>query len=170
VVKVSTQRLPESQVVLEIEVEPERLERSLDKAYRKLVQRVSVPGFRKGKTPRHMLERHVGRDRLVQEALDSLIPEAYNLAIDEHDVDAIGQPSIELIQEEPLSFKATVPVRPTVELGDYNSLRVEREMASVDPADVEAGLEDLRHRYALHEPVERPVQVGDMRWRMPSTT
>ena len=161
-VKVSTERLPESQVVLEIEVEAEQMERSLERAYRKLVQRVVVPGFRKGKTPRNMLERHVGRGRLVQEALDSLIPEAYNLAIDEHEVDPIGQPAIELVQEEPLSFKATVPVRPTVELGDYNSLRVEREAVSVDPKEVDADLEDLRHRYAIHEPAERPVRMGDI--------
>src|SRR3972149_5696947 len=160
--KVSTQRLPESQVVLEIEVDPEQMERSLDRAYRKLVQRVAVPGFRKGKTPRSMLERHVGRERLVQEALDALIPEVYNRAINENEVDAIGQPTIELLQEEPLAFKATVPVRPTVELSDYHSLRVERDTVAVDPKDVEAALEDLRHRYAIHEPVERPVQGGDV--------
>ena len=160
--KVSTQRLPESQVLLEIEVEPEQMEHSLERAYRKLVQRVAVPGFRKGKTPRPMLERHVGRDRLVQEALDILIPEAYNTAIDEQAIDAIGQPVIELLQQEPLAFKATVPVRPTVELGDYHSLRVERTPVPVDPPNVDVALEELRHRYAIHEPVERPVQMGDI--------
>lgn len=160
--KVSTQSLPESQVLLEIEVEPEQMERSLEKAYRRLVQRVEVPGFRKGKTPRHMLERHLGRDRLVREALDILIPEAYNRVIDEHDIDAIGQPAIELLKEEPLAFKATVPVRPTVELGDYRELRLQRQPVTVDPEEVDAALEELRHRYAIHEPVDRPVQVGDI--------
>ncbi len=160
--KVSSQRLPESQVVLEIEVEPEQMERSLDRAYRRLAQRIEVPGFRKGKTPRHMLERHVGRDRLVREALDILIPEAYNQALDEQEVDAIGQPVIELLKEEPLAFKATVPVRPSVELGDYQRLRVQRPPVKVDPKDVDAALEELRHRYAIHEPVERPVRVGDI--------
>lgn len=161
-VKVSTQRLPESQVLLEIEVDPEQMERSLDKAYRKLVQRVAVPGFRKGKTPREMLERHVGRDRLVHEAHDILIPEVYNVALDEQAIDAIGQPSIELVTEEPLAFKATVPIRPTVELGDYKKLRVEREPVTVDPADVDSALEEMRRRYAVHEPVDRPVQAGDI--------
>jgi len=161
-VKVSTQRLPESQVALEIEVDAEQMERSLDRAYRKLVQRVEVPGFRKGKTPRNMLERHVGRGRLVQEALDILIPEAYNKAIDEQDIDAIDQPSIELLKDEPLAFKATVPIRPTVDLGDYKSVRVDREFVMVDEADVDQSLEELRHRYAVHEPVERPVQTGDI--------
>lgn len=160
--KVSTQRLPESQIVLEIEVDPEQMERSLDRAYRKLVQRTAVPGFRKGKTPRNMLERHVGRERFLHEAHDILIPEAYKQAVEEREIDAIGQPDIELLQAEPLAFKATVPIRPTVELGDYKELRLEREAVVVDEADVERSLEELRHRYAVHEPVERPVQMGDI--------
>jgi trigger factor len=161
-VKVSTQRLPESQVLLEIEVDSEQMERSMDKAFRRLAQHVEVPGFRKGKTPRNMLERHIGRDRIVSEAIDILIPEAYNKAIDDHDVDAIGQPQVELVKAEPLSFKATVPVRPTVELGDYNSIRVERLSAEPDEADVDRAVEELRQRYAVHQPVDRPVQIDDI--------
>jgi len=160
--KVSTQRLPESQVLLEIEADPEQMERSLEKAYRRLAQRVEVPGFRKGKAPAGMLERHIGRARVVREALDILVPEAYNKAIEEQDVDAIDQPSIELVNDEPLVFKATVPIRPTVELGEYQSVRVKRESASVDEGEVDKALEELRHRYAVHEPVERPVQVSDI--------
>ena len=160
--KVSTKRLPDSQVLLEIEADEQQMERSLDKAFRRLAQRVEVPGFRKGKAPAGMLERHIGRARVVREALDILIPEAYNQAIEEQDVDAIGQPSIELVNDEPLAFKATVPVRPTVELGEYNSVRVKREPVSIDEGEVDKALEELRHRYAVHEPAERPVQMGDI--------
>ncbi|TMG05561.1 MAG: trigger factor, partial [Chloroflexi bacterium] len=135
---------------------------SLDKAFRRLAQRVEVPGFRKGKAPAGMLERHIGRARVVREALDILIPEAYNQAIEEQDVDAIDRPSIELVTDEPLAFKATVPVRPTVELGEYNSVRVKREPVSIDESEVDKALEELRHRYAVHEPAERPVQMGDI--------
>jgi len=138
------------------------MERSLDKAFRRLSQRVEVPGFRKGKAPAGMLERHIGRARVVREALDILIPEAYNQAIEEQDVDAIDQPSIELVNDEPLAFKATVPVRPTVELGEYESVRVKREPVSIDEGEVDKALEELRHRYAVHEPVERPVKMGDV--------
>lgn len=138
------------------------MERSLDTAYRRLVQRTHIPGFRKGKAPRAMLERHVGRHRLLHEALDILIPEAYNRAIEEQDVDAIDQPRIEVLQEEPAVFKATVPVRPTVELGDYRTLRVDRPTVAADPKDVDVALEELRHRYALHQPVDRPVRMGDI--------
>jgi len=161
-VKVSTQRLPESQVLLEIEVDPEQMERSLEKAQRRLAQRVEVPGFRKGKAPPNMLERHLGRARVLQEALDILIPQAYNQAIEEQDIDAIDQPSIEVVKDEPLAFKATVPIRPTVDLGDYEKIRVRREPYEIDEEETEKALGELRQRYALHEPVERPVKDGDI--------
>lgn len=138
------------------------MERSLEKAHRRLAQRVEVPGFRKGKAPPSMLERHLGRPRIVQEALDILIPEAYNQAIEEQDIDAIDQPSIELVKDEPLAFKATVPVRPTVDLGDYQGLRVAREGVSIDESETDKALDELRHRYALHEPADRPVEIGDI--------
>jgi len=161
-VKVSTQKLPESQVLLEVEVDSDIFEKSMDKAYRKLAERVNVPGFRKGKTPRPMLERHIGRGRILEEAIDIAVPDAYNQAIEQEDVDAIGQPRIELVSAEPLSFKATVPVRPTVDLGDYRSIRIERKPVEVDEADVKFSLDELRRRYAVHEPVERSVQSGDI--------
>lgn len=160
--KVSTQQLPESQVLLEIEVAPEQLEKSMDRAYRKLVQRIDVPGFRKGKAPKNMLERHVGRGRILEEAIDIAVPDAYNQAVEEADIDAIGQPKIEMLTLEPLAFKATVPVRPTVDLGDYKSIRVEREAAELNEEDVEATLLELQQRHAIHEPVERPVQINDI--------
>jgi trigger factor len=159
--KVSTERIPESQVVLEIEVEPERLERSLDRAYRQLAQKTEIPGFRKGKTPRHVLERYVGRDAVMQEALGLLIPEAYNQAIEEENIYAIDYPSIELVQQEPLIFKATVAVRPSVDLGNYREMRVEREPVAVSEEQVGEKLDELRHRYAILEPVDRFVQMGD---------
>ena len=159
--KVSTERIPESQVVLEIEVEPERLERSLDRAYRQLAQKTEVPGFRKGKAPRQMLERYVGRDAVMQEALGLLIPEAYNQAIEEENIEAIDYPNIEVVQQEPLIFKATVAVRPSVDLGNYREMRVEREPVTVGEEQVNEKIEELRHRYAILEPVDRPVQMGD---------
>ena len=160
--KVSAQKLPESQVLLEIEVDPDQMEKSMDRAYRKLVQKIDVPGFRKGKTPRNMLERHIGRGRLLEEAIDIAVPEAYNKALEEQDIDAIDQPKIEMVTVEPLSFKATVPIRPDIDLGDYHSVRVPREPVEVDEADVGTSLEELRRRYALQEPVDRPVQMGDI--------
>ncbi len=149
-------------MLLEIELDPDQMERSMDRAYKKLAQRVEIPGFRKGKTPRPMLERHIGRGRILEEAIDIAVPEAYNKALEDEEIDAIGQPSIELVTAEPLAFKATVPVRPTIDLGDYKSVRVERDPVEVDEKDVENSLDELRRRYAVHEPVDRPVQAGDI--------
>lgn len=149
-------------MILEIEVEPERLERSLDKGYRRLVKRTNVPGFRRGKAPRHMLERHIGRHAFLHEALEILVPEVYGQALEEEGIQPIGAPSIELVQEDPPVIKATVPLQPSVELGDYHSVRVERSSVEATAAEVDEALEELRRRYAVHEPVDRPVQMGDI--------
>ena len=160
--KVSTERIPQSQVVLEIEVEPERLEKSLDAAYRRIVQRTNVAGFRRGKAPRAMLEREIGRDTLLQEALDRLIPEVYREAIEQEDIDAIEVPQVEMVSTEPLVMKATVPIRPTIELGDYHGMWLPRDPVVVSEERVDETLEQLRHRYANLEPVERAVDWGDV--------
>lgn len=162
--KVSTERLPGSQVRLEIEVEPDRLERSLDQAYRRLVQRTRVPGFRPGKAPRVMVERYLGRETLLQEALDRLVPEVYNEALEEHGIDAVDRPELQVSSLEPVTVTATVPVRPTVELGEYRALRLEHEPVAVEDSALEEALDQLRHRYATLEPLERPAQAGDIVW------
>ena len=159
--KVSTERIPDSQVVLEIEVEPERLEKSMDRAYRQLAQKASIPGFRKGKTPRAMLERYLGEGAIREEALRLLIPEVCQEAIEGQDITAVDAPTVEVVQEEPLVFKATVPVWPEVDLDNYRDLREERQPAQVSQDQTDEKLEELRRRYAILEPVDRPVQVGD---------
>ena len=160
--KVSTERVPQSQVVLEIEVEPERLEKSLDAAYRRIVQRTNVPGFRRGKAPRAMLERQIGHDALLEEALDRLIPEVYREALEQEDIDAIELPQMEMVSSEPLVMKATVPVRPTIDLGDYHNMWIPREPVVVPEERVDEALDQLRHRYANLEPVKRPADWGDV--------
>jgi trigger factor len=161
-VRVSAQKIPDSQVVLEIEVEPERVEKALDRAYRKLVTRTRVPGFRPGKAPRAMLERYLGHDTLLHEALDRLVPEVYQEAARQEEVEPIDLPELEVVTTEPLVVKATVPVRPTVDLGEYREVRVARDPVETPQEKVEQSLEDLRHRYAVLEPVDRPVQWGDI--------
>ncbi|GBD12810.1 Trigger factor [bacterium HR24] len=160
--KVSAERTQDCQAVLEIEVEPEHLEPYLERAYRRLVQRTEVPGFRRGKAPRTMLERYLGRHRLLHEALDILVPEVVRQAMDQEGIEPFDRPMVEVLQEEPPVIKATVPLAPVVELGDYRSLRVPRPQVEVAPEEVDEVLEELRHRYALHEPVDRPVQWGDI--------
>jgi trigger factor len=148
-------------VRLTIEVDPERVERSMDRAYRKVVPRVRVPGFRPGKAPRAVLERHVGRESLLHEALDLLVPEVVEEAIKAQDLQIVDRPDLEISSLDPVVIKATVPVRPTIDLGDYRAIRIEPEPVVVDPAEVDRTIETLRRRYATIEPVERPVQEGD---------
>lgn len=158
---VTIERLPESQILLQIEIEPERLQGAMDKAYRRLAPRARVPGFRPGKAPRAMVERYLGRETLLHDALDRLIPEAYDEAIAQTGIEPVGQPELDLAGLEPVVIKAVVPVRPTVDLGDYRSIRVEQEPETVDDQTIEQTIEQLRRRYATVAPVERPVQQGD---------
>lgn len=159
--KVTLERLPESRVQLDIEVDAERLERSLDRAYKSVASRTRIPGFRPGKAPRPVVERLVGREGLIREALDKLVPDVYNEAIESEDVHAIDQPELEIVELEPVRFKATVPVLPTVDLGDYKSVRVERAPVEVTDEEVAEQVLLLRRRHATQSPVERPVQWGD---------
>ncbi len=160
--KVTLERLPESRVQLQIEIDDERLEKSLDSAYKRLAQKNRFPGFRPGKAPRPIVERAVGREGLIREALDKLVPAAYNEAIETENVDAIGQPDLEIEQLEPVKFTATVPIRPTVALNDYHSIRVDPEPVEVTSEMVGEQVLLLRRRHATQVPVDRAIQWDDV--------
>ena len=160
--KVSLERLPESRVQLDIEVDPERVAQSRDAAYRRLAPKVRVPGFRPGKAPRNMTERFIGESRLMNEAIDKLIPDVYNEAIETEDVDAIAQPELDTLELDPMRFKFIVAVRPTIELGEYHGIHVEPEPVDVTPEMLDEQILLIRRRYAMQVPVERPVQWGDI--------
>ncbi len=153
---------PERQVVLQIVAEPQEVERSLNQAYRKLSQQVNIPGFRRGKAPRPVLERFVGKEAMLDEAIESLGPQLYSQAIKEQNVEALGQGTIELKERAPVTFRATVPLKPVVELGDYKSIRLDPEPVIVTDDEVEQTVERLRALHALWEPQDRPVAVNDM--------
>jgi len=161
-VKVSTERIENSQVVLDVEAEPDEVEHSLEEAYRSLVKRADVPGFRRGKAPRAMLERYVGRGALLEEALEYLVPQLLNRAIEEQGIDVIAQPEIEITQTDPVTFKATVQVRPTVELGNYRELSIAPEPVEVADEQVDKAIEQIRYQHAPWEPAERPITFGDL--------
>ncbi|MDA1062221.1 MAG: trigger factor [Chloroflexi bacterium] len=158
---VTAERLPRSLVALEIEVESERLENALEKAVKKVSQQVRIPGFRPGKAPRDIVERTVGRPALLQEAIEDLLPDIYAEAVAEQQLEPIDQPEIDLKSTEPLVVTATVPVRPTVDLGDYEALRVPREELAATAEDIEEAVVDVQRRFATLEPVDRAVAWGD---------
>jgi len=164
--RATAERIQNNTVVLEVEVEPERFDRAVERAYRQLVRKVTIPGFRPGKAPRFILERYVGREALYSEAIEMLVPEAYREAVEHTGIEPIAQPQVEVIQAEegkPVVFKATVEVKPEVELGQYLGLEVTRPSTAVAPEQVDEELEKLRERYApLVNLDEGEVAAGDL--------
>jgi trigger factor len=162
VVKVTKEKIENSQAFLTVEMEPAEMEGPLEDAYRRLAKKTNIPGFRKGKAPRAILERYIGKESVLEDALSQLIPQAYEKAIKEQEIEPFAQPDIEITQTDPVIFKAIVPLPPTIELGDYKSIRVTPEPVEVTEENVSAVLEELRHQNGTWEPVERPLDFGDL--------
>jgi len=146
-----------------IEVEAERLDAAREKALRKLSPRAKVPGFRAGKAPVAMVRRYFGEERILDEALDVLVPLVYREAVEaDESIDPIARPRLVVETTEPLVVKATIPVRPTVALGDYQAIRVKVEPIVVEDSRVEETLQLLRKRAATLEPIERELAWNDV--------
>jgi trigger factor len=160
--KVTKEKEENRQAFLTIEMEPAEMEEGMQHAYEHVVQKTTVPGFRKGRAPRSLLERHVGRSRLLEEALDHLIPQAYEQALKEQTIEPYAQPELEITQADPLVFKAVVPLKPTVELGDYKNIRITPETVEIKDENIDSVIEQLRHQHAIWEPVDRPLGYNDM--------
>lgn len=147
----------EDSVRLQIEVEPERVKQAVQSAYRKLASRYTIPGFRKGKTPRPVLERYIGRDALYREALDELVPSCYEQAVAEKGLRPMEQATvdeIELNEEQPVTIVATVAVKPPVTLANYRDVRVPKTPVEVSEADVDQALQEIREERAQLVPGE----------------
>ena len=150
------------QTVLHIEMEDEDIRPYLDFGYQKVRPHITYPGFRRGRVPRHIVMQFVGREALLNEVLDTMLPEVTGRAMDEQNLEPGGMPNMEVLDLDPVTFKATVPLKPEVEIGDYKSIRVEVEKSEVGEEDVQERLERLRNSMASWEPVERPVAMDDM--------
>jgi trigger factor len=160
--KVETEQLPDGEVALSFEVEEARVERAMDAAYRRVANRVDVAGFRRGKAPRQLVERMVGRESLLEEALNQLLPEAYEEALKETNVDAVTEPEFDVESLEPLRAKATVVVRPAVTLGDYQAISKDAPQPTISDEEVDTVLQGLRDRHAEWVPAERASASGDL--------
>jgi trigger factor len=161
-VKVTREKTENSQAFLRIEMEPAEVEESLEQSYHRLVKKADIPGFRKGKAPRPILERYLGRDSLLEDALNNLLPQAYEQALKEQQIEAVASPTIEMAQTDPVVFTATVPLKPTIELGDYHSLKLKPEPVELTKDEVDAVIEQLRRQHGTWEPVERPADFDDL--------
>jgi trigger factor len=145
------EKLEKNQAVLTIEVDAEKVNQGLDAAFKKVVTKVNVPGFRKGKMPRQMFEKRFGVESLYQDAIDILLPEAYANAIVETGIEPVDRPEIDVEQIEKgksMIFKATVTVKPEVKLGEYKGLEVEAFDTNVTAEEVENELKSLQEKQA----------------------
>lgn len=160
--KVETTEQPQREAVLDIQLDPEEVEPFLERAYRKIVQRANIQGFRKGKAPRRIVEQIYGREYLLQEAVEFMLPEVTSKAIQEGSLEIAGIPSVNLTQLDPLSITATVPLTPTVDLGDYKSIRIKKDPVKIDKMQIDKVLEQLQMDIAPWEPVEDATGYEDL--------
>jgi trigger factor len=161
-VKVTREDTSPLDVTLNIQLDPTDIEPYLERSYRRVVRRVRIPGFRPGKAPRRIVENHLGRDALVRESLDLIVQETLDKAIQQERLATFGEPDLQLLETEPLSFKAVVPLEPTVRLGDFRSIQAQPEAVQVSDSDVDLALERMRYDAAPWQPVERAVRFGDL--------
>ncbi|MDP4127671.1 MAG: trigger factor [Bacillota bacterium] len=154
---VSVEKIEKNVVALEVTVESEKFVNAVSQAAKVLAKKVNVPGFRKGKAPRRMVELHVGKEALYDEALDHLIGPAYAQAVAESGIEPVDRPEVDLVQIEEgkdLIFKAKVVVKPEVELGEYKGLNLEQEAATVTDEQVMNELKNKQQQHARLVPIE----------------
>ena len=164
--KVTAENGENQQVTLTIEVEAAEVTKAVNKAAKRLANRVNIPGFRKGKAPCIIVERHVGTDALMQEAFDLIAPQAFDNALKEQKIEPVTRPNIDIVTLEDgkdLVFKATVTPRPEVKLGDYKGLKVEKQVAEVKDEDVEKQIKNFQDRQGkmVDAPEGAAVENGD---------
>ncbi len=158
-------RLAPTEVELEIPITAEELAAAQERAFRRLAKNVKLPGFRAGKVPRKVFEQTYGSDTIASEALEDVVPEVYARAVREHELVPVDRPKMELLPAEegkPSRLKATVAVRPAIELHNYKGIEVERDTPAIDEDDVDRSLAALAKERATLVPVERPAQLGDV--------
>src|SRR2546423_795264 len=164
-VKTQTSELDDSRVKIDVEVDPEALERALSRAAANLGRDMRIPGFRKGKVPPQVVLQRVGREAVLDEAVRQALPRWYEEAIGEAGIATVGEPSLDLEElperGSPLEFSIEVGVRPVARLGDYKGMEVGRREPEVEKEQVEGEIQRLREQSASLENVERPAQKGD---------
>ncbi|MFI2210886.1 trigger factor [Streptomyces sp. NPDC020141] len=163
--KSAVETLNPTRVRLTVEVPFEELKDSLDAAYKKINQQVTVKGFRKGKIPARIIDQRFGRGAVLEEAVNEALPKFYTEAVNEAEINPLGQPEVditELKDGETLNFTAEVDIRPAIEIPDYSGIEVTVDAIEVTDEDVEKAVEELRERFASTTPVERAAEDGDI--------
>lgn len=159
----SCEKLEKSRVALTIETSAEEFEAAVNKAYLKMRGKINVPGFRVGKAPRKIIEKMYGAEVFYEEAVNIILPDAYEAAVKEQELEVVGYPQVELesCTKDGVVFKCTVAVYPEVKLGQYKGLEAPKAEVKVVAADVNARLKEMADRNSRLVSVERAVKNGD---------
>lgn len=163
-VKVSVEKKEDSKVSLSVEAPASVVDAALEKAYKTVVKKVNVPGFRRGKAPRYILERYYGKDVLYEEAMKDVLPEQYMEAVKEAKIEPVDEPSFDDVhfkQGEDLTFKATVYVRPEVTLEDYSDISVPYQAPEVTDEEVSEQIQYIKERTAELQPLPDDAVLED---------
>ena len=163
---VQVEKLEKNMAKLTIEVSADRFDKAIEEAYQKTRSRIAMPGFRKGKAPRKMIERAYGAGIFYEDAANILIPQAYDEALEETEETIVSRPDIDIVQIEagkPFIFTATVALKPEVTLGEYKGLEVEVSDTAVTDEDVQKEIDTQRDKNSrMVDVTDRAVQQGDM--------
>ncbi len=163
---VQVEKLEKNMAKLTVEVSAEEVEKAIQTAYQKMKKNVNIPGFRKGKAPRHLIEKMYGKEVFYNDAIDNMLPSAYAKAVDECGEEIVSRPEIQVVQLEsgkPFIFTASVAVKPEVVLGEYKGIQVDKAPVEVLDAEIEAEITKEREANARTITVDdRAVQKGDI--------
>jgi trigger factor len=158
---ITTEPLENRQVRLTIEIDEEQTQQAMRRAARRISRQVNIPGFRKGKAPYDVILQRFGEETVRQEAAEILIEPTYENALEQEGIDPYAPGVLEAVELHPITFKFTIPLRPTVELGDYRDYRLKPSKVEVSKREIEEALENIRTDNAVLELVERPAAMGD---------
>ncbi len=161
--KLTMERMPESQVLLDIAAEDDEFAQAMERAFRKVSRQINVPGFRKGHAPRFIIEQMYGREVFLSEAQQDLMDKLYREALQQEELVPVGSPDVELVEMEPLNFKVTVSVYPEIDPGNYKDVRVEPADAAIDPNAVDEVLGRIQKMQSpwVDPSEERSPREGD---------
>lgn len=150
------------QLKVNVEVAEERIQKEMRKHARKLARQINIPGFRKGKAPFGRILQFFGKDAVRAETVEEMIQAIFEETMEEIDQPPYAQPTMDDMTMEPLTLSFTIPLEPTVELGDYRSTRKDIEPVEITEEAVEEALEHVREHHVVTEPVDRPIEAGDL--------
>ena len=160
--KITTEPLENRQLILTIEVDEERAQQAMRRAARQIARQVNIPGFRKGKAPYDVIVQRHGEDTVRKEAADMLAQEAYSEALEQEEIEPYAPGVLDEVVLRPITFRLTIPLRPTVDLSDYRNYRLKPTKVKVSKKEVQQALEAIREQNAVLEPVDRPAALNDM--------